>query len=122
MGQVVRPQEDRRVERRDTPRFGVECWAEECCDAGVYFHRVTNFSRGGFFVEKQLPFRVGQTIHVRFDLPGIDAKLEARSRVINNYRDTQNHLRGAGFQFMDLDARSRAVIEAFIQKSTLRKG
>ena len=121
MGQVMQPQVKRKVERRTTPRFGVECWVEECCEAGVYFHRVTNLSRDGFFVEKKLPFQVGQTLRMRLDLPGIDAKLEARSRVVNNYRDRQDHLRGAGFQFLDLDARSREVIETFIQRATLRK-
>ena len=117
MGQVAQPQLDRKVERRNAPRFGVDCWAEECCDAGVYFHRVTNLSRGGFFIEKKLPFQVGQTIHVRLNLPGVDAKLEARSRVINNYRDRQDHLRGAGFQFLELDAGSCRVIDACIQRA-----
>jgi hypothetical protein len=121
MGQFAQPQVDRKVERRNAPRFGVECWAEECCDAGVYFHRVTNLSQDGFFVEKQLPFCVGQTIHVRLDLPGADAKLETRSRVINNYRDKQDHLLGAGFQFLDLDARSRGVIQAFIKRANSRR-
>ena len=115
MGQIVQPQIDRKVDRRAAPRFGVECWAEECFEAGVYFHRVTNLSRDGFFVEKKLPFRVGQTIHVRLDLPGFADKPEAQSRVINNYRDKQDHLCGAGFQFLDLDIQSREVIEAFIR-------
>jgi Tfp pilus assembly protein PilZ len=114
-------QADRNLERRAAPRFGVECWAEECFDAGVYFHRVTNLSRSGFFVAKKLPFRVGQTIRVRLDLPGFADKPETRSRVINNYRDPQDHLRGAGFQFLDLDAQSRKIIEAFIQKVTLQE-
>ena len=119
MGQVA-PPVHRKVERRTAPRFGVECWAEECFDAGVYFHRVTNLSQGGFFVEKKLPFRVGQTIRVRLDLPGFADKPEARSIVINNYRDKQDQLRGAGFQFLDLDVQARKVIDAFIQRMTLR--
>ncbi len=119
MGQVAQPVH-RKVERRVAPRFGVECWAEECFDAGVYFHRVTNLSRDGFFVEKKLPFRVGQTIRMRLDLPGFADKPEARSRVVNNYRDKQDQLCGAGFQFLDLDGQSRKVIEAFIQRMTLR--
>ena len=120
MGQTALPQVHQKVERRTAPRFGVECWVEECFDAGVYFHRVTNLSRGGFFVEKKLPFRVGQTIKVRLDLPGFADKPEARSRVINNYRDQQDHLRGAGFQFLDLDGQARKVIDAFIQRMTLQ--
>lgn len=107
----------RQEERRASNRYGVDCWAEEMANGGVYFHRVTNISRGGFFVEKQLPFQTGQTVRVRLDLPGGVAKLEARSRVISNYRDGQANLRGAGFQFLDLDARSRGLIEAFISST-----
>lgn len=33
------------AERRRTPRVGVELWVQEQCEAGVYYHRVTNLSR-----------------------------------------------------------------------------
>lgn len=108
----------RQGERRAAPRYGVDCWAEEVASAGVYFHRVTNLSRCGFFIEKKLPFQTGQTVHMRLDLPGVADKLDTCSRVINNYRDGEANLRGAGFQFLDLDARSRALIEAFISRNT----
>ena len=117
MGQIERPTNRRPVERRRTPRYRVECWAEEYSEAGVYFHLITNLSRDGFFVEKKLPFRKGQTVHVRLDLPGIAPKLEAQSQVINNYHDGHDNLRGAGFRFLNLDERGRDLIEAFIHKT-----
>jgi len=117
MRQVEGGSNQRQGERRAAPRYGVDCWAEEVAKVGVYFHRVTNLSQGGFFIEKKLPFRAGQTIHMRLDLPGVAAKLETRSRVISNYCDGQANLRGAGFQFLNLDERSRALIEAFISRS-----
>jgi len=120
MGRTVLPQDKRQVERRTAPRVGVECWAEERFDAGVYFHRVTNLSRGGFFVEKKLPFLVGQTLRMRLELPGVADKPEACSRVISNHRDRRAQLCGAGFQFVDLDGHSRDIIDAFIQKMQLR--
>jgi len=117
MGQnVQRPPDERLPERRTTPRVGVEFWAEECCHDGVYFHRVTNLSRDGFFIEKKLPFQVGQTVHVRLELPGIQDKLDARSRVVANYRDGQAAMRGAGFQFLELDQRTRAGIDGYIDQ------
>lgn len=116
MGQIARPSDHRLTERRTTPRIDVEFWAEERCGADVYFHRVTNLSRNGFFIEKKLPFQVGKTVNIRLDLPGRKGKLDARSRVINNYHDGYANLRGAGFQFTDMDAQARKGIEAYIDQ------
>ena len=118
MGQIRRRLDGVDTERRLSPRVGVELWAEEHCGAGVYFHRVTNLSQNGFFIEKKLPFQVGQTMRICMDLPGAKAKLEAQSRVVNNYVDDYANLRGAGLQFVDLDAQARAGIEAFIDQVT----
>lgn len=117
MGHTERPPNRKLTERRTTPRIGVEFWAEERCGTGVYFHRVTNLSRDGFFIEKKLPFQVGQTINIRMELPGFKSKLDARSRVVNNYHDGYANLRGAGFQFMDMDAHARKGIETYIDQT-----
>lgn len=121
MGQANRPPGGRGAERRTTPRVRVAFWAEECCAEGVYFHRVTNISRDGFFVEKKLPFQAGQTLTIRLDLPGANRKLDTRTRVVDNYRDGATNLCGAGFQFLDLDAQTRAGIEAFIDQSSAQQ-
>lgn len=117
MGQTDRLSDHRLTERRTTPRIGVEFWAEERYGADVYFHRVTNLSRDGFFIEKKLPFQVGQTVNIRLDLPGFERKLDARTRVVNNYHDGYANLRGAGFQFTDMDAQARKGIEAYIDQT-----
>ena len=109
-------QEDRNTDRRSTPRVGVEFWAEERCQEGVYFHRVTNISRDGFFIEKKLPFQVGQTVTIRLSLPGADNPFDARTRVVDNYLDNQENMRGAGFQFLNLDESARAGIEALVNQ------
>jgi len=121
MGQIDRSSDRRLTERRVTPRIGVEIWAEELCGADVYFHRVTNLSRDGFFIEKKLPFQVGQTVNIRLDLPGSESKLDARSRVVNNYHDGYANLRGAGFQFTDMDVHTRRGIEAYIDQTHRKK-
>ena len=116
MTQVDQSADGPTTEKRTTPRIGVDLWAEECCGADVYFHRVTNLSRDGFFVEKKLPFQAGQTVHIRLDLPGSLTKLITRSRVVDNYRDRQANLRGAGFQFLDMDTQTREGIAAYIDR------
>ena len=105
------------TERRRTPRVGVELWVQEQCAAGMYYHRVTNLSSEGFFVEKKIPFRVGQIVTMRLDLPGGGRPLQARSRVVDNYHDGRDNLLGAGFQFLELDRETRRSIEALVAGS-----
>jgi len=116
MTKVDRSADGLTTEKRTAPRIGVELWAEECCGTDVYFHRVTNLSRDGFFIEKKLPFQAGQTAHIRLDIPGAPSKLSTRSRVVDNYRDRHANLRGAGFQFLDMDAQTREGIAAYIDR------
>jgi Tfp pilus assembly protein PilZ len=116
MTQVDRSADGPTTEKRTTPRVGVSLWAEEYCGADVYFHRVTNLSRDGFFIEKKLPFQAGQTVQIRLDLPGSPSKLITRSRVVDNYRDRQANLRGAGFQFLDMDPQTRKGLAAYIDR------
>lgn len=117
MAFVGRSTDAESAERRRTPRIGVELWVQEQCDAGVYFHRMTNLSPEGFFVEKKIPFRSGQVVTIRWQLPGAGPQLEARSRVVANYRDRQANLMGAGFQFLDLSPQARRRIEALVKQT-----
>ncbi len=103
-------------ERRTTPRFGVELWAEETAGRGLYFHRITNLSLGGFFIEKKLPFPVGQKVDLRLELPGSGEKTPVTGRIINNYQDQDENLRGAGIQFVELDDQARDGISAYLQR------
>ena len=105
-----------RGERRSTPRFGVELWAEETADRGSYFHRITNLSLGGFFIEKKIPFPVGQKVDLRLELPGRGQKTPVTGRIINNYQDQNDNLRGAGIEFIELDDKARAGISAYLKQ------
>ena len=103
-------------ERRTTPRFGVELWAEETAGRGLYFHRITNLSLGGFFIEKKIPFPVGQQVDLQLELPGSVQKTPVTGRIINNYQDQDDNLRGAGIQFVALDEQARAGITAYLKR------
>lgn len=117
MGAIDRSRGDSETERRRTPRVGVELWVQEQCEAGIYYHRVTNLSSEGFFVEKKIPFRVGQVMTLRLDLPGGKGPLRARSRVVDNYHDGRDNLVGAGFQFLEMDRETRRSIAAVVAGS-----
>ena len=105
-----------RGERRTTPRFGVELWAEETAEKGLYFHRITNLSLGGFFIEKKIPFPVGAKVDLKLELPGRGQKTSVSGRIINNYQDQDDNLRGAGIQFIELDDQARAGISAYLKQ------
>ncbi len=105
-----------RRERRTTPRFGVEFWVEETAGQGLYFHRATNLSLGGVFIEKKIPFPVGQKVVLRLELPGSGQKMPVIGRIINNYQDQNDNLRGAGIQFLELDEQARAGITAYLKR------
>ena len=103
-------------ERRTNPRFGVEFWVEETAGQGLYFHRVTNLSLGGFFIEKKLPFPVGQKVALRLELPGSGQKVSVTGKIINNYQDQDDNLKGAGIQFLELDEKVRDGIAAYLRQ------
>ncbi len=107
---------NQRGERRTSPRFGVEFWVEETAGQALYFHRATNLSLGGVFIEKKIPFPVGQELALRLELPGSGQKMPVTGRIINNYQDQNDNLKGAGIQFLELDDQARAGITAYLQQ------
>ena len=116
MKHVSRGNRKRRVERRTTPRVGVQIWVEETAGQGLYFHRVTNLSLGGFFIEKKLPFPVGQKVSLRLELPDSGQEFSLTGKIINNYQDKDDNIKGAGIQFLDLDEQVRAGIAAYLKR------
>ncbi len=107
---------DDRRERRTAPRFGVEFWAEETAENALYYHRVTNLSLGGFFIEKKLPFPVGEKVSLRLDLPGAAQKMAITGKIVDNYQDQHASLKGAGIQFLELDDQTRGDIAAYLER------
>ena len=116
MKDASRGNRKRRVERRTDPRVGVEIWVEETAGQGLYFHRVTNLSLGGFFIEKKLPFPVGQIVSLRLELPDSGQEFSLTGKIINNYQDKYDNLKGAGIQFVELDDQVRAGLKAYLKR------
>ena len=106
----------RRAERRTNPRVGVEIWVEEMGDRGLFFHRVTNLSLGGFFIEKKLPLPVGKKVSLRLELPDSGQEFSLIGKIINNYEDKNKNLKGAGIQFLELDDQVREEIAAYLKR------
>ena len=51
---------------------------------------------------------------MRLDLPGAGRSFQAPSRVVDNYRDRQANLMGAGFQFLELEREAQKSIQALV--------
>ncbi|MFZ7128028.1 MAG: PilZ domain-containing protein [Desulfobacterales bacterium] len=103
-------------ERRGSPRIEVEIWAEEQYGGGVYYHRITNLSRDGFFIEKRLPFPVGSRVEVKMELPGTGERVGIFGKVVDNYKDPRARILGAGIAFVELDEKTRDKIDLYIRR------
>jgi hypothetical protein len=116
MTQVDRSADGPTTEKRTTRRIGVELWAEECCGADVYFHRVTNISRDGFFIEKKLPFQAGTDRSYPFGSPGRPKQaVHPVTRGRQLPRPARQFARRR-ISVLDMDAQTREGIAAYIDR------
>ena len=101
-------------EGRKHPRISVQIWAVERNDNSRYFHMLSNLSMGGFFIEKKLPFPVGSILNFEMELDGEIVLL--RGKIVDNYKNPSSDHPGAGVQFVDMDEKVKAKIEAYLKK------
>jgi CheY-like chemotaxis protein/Tfp pilus assembly protein PilZ len=77
-----------------------------------------NLSRGGAFIETDVPLVCADEIGLRFQLPESPRTLQPSAEVVwrkHNYRAT-SRLNGAGLRFIDIDAKSTRVLDDFIHE------
>ena len=106
--------ENKNDERRRDVRVDVRIWAKEKSERGVYFHLLSNLSRSGFFIEKKLPFSVGSTVHLKLQLSDFGKELTVKGLVVNNYKDPDSNIIGAGVKFIDMDEEIEEKIETYL--------
>ncbi|NLD36996.1 MAG: PilZ domain-containing protein [Desulfatiglans sp.] len=101
-------------EKRRQPRLKVQIWAVELNENSRYYHILSNLSVGGFFIEKELPFSVGSIINFEMELDG--EIISFKGKVIDNYVSADSNRPGAGVQFVDLDEKEKAKLNAYLNK------
>ncbi len=82
-------------------------------------NRITNISRGGVFIETQLP--IHSEVDLRMTLPDTRVTIGARGRVIWNYDMRQGSMRlvaGSGIKFTEIEAEDRALLDSYLSKLT----
>lgn len=97
------------------PRYKVEIQVD-CSTKDLFLaNRVTNISRGGVFIETQLPY--DSEVDLQFRLEEPDVTIRAKGRVVWNYDMKQGSVHvvvGSGIRFTEMDPGQRALLQAYL--------
>jgi uncharacterized protein (TIGR02266 family) len=103
------------------PRYRVEIRVD-CTTKDLFLaNRITNISRGGFFIEANLPLH--SEIDLCFRIPDSHLAIDAKGRVIWTYDMKKNSARlvsGSGIKFTEMTEDDRRLLEQYLEK--LAKG
>lgn len=101
------------------PRYTVDIRVDETTTAMFTAGRVTNISRGGVFIESGSPLPIQATVDLALMLPGIDAVLSVKGRVVWSYdvnRATSQLMTGSGIKFVDMSPEQQRVLEEYLAR------
>jgi Tfp pilus assembly protein PilZ len=91
-------------ERRTDVRMPVSgrCWCEGP-EAAQYL-KVGDVSTGGIFIDTHFPLSVGETVTVRWDIPGADGEHKALMQVVwkSNGNGDRSRQPGMGLKFLEI--------------------
>ena len=97
------------------PRYRVDIRVD-CSTKDLFLaNRMTNISRGGFFIEANLP--LDSEIDLRFTIPESQGAIDAKGRVIWNYDMRKNSARlvsGSGIKFTEIALEDRRRLEDYL--------
>jgi len=98
------------------PRYRVDIQVD--CSTKDFFvaHRVTNISRGGIFIETDLPLHA--EIDLCFRLPGQGEPIDAKGFVIWTYdirKDSMRVVSGSGIKFTQMTKEHRQRLESYLR-------
>ena len=100
------------IERRQHTRYAVDSWAEVLVQDGtmLFRGRVLDVSMGGCYIETEARLRLppGTMVEMVFRTKEVTLQCEAMCRMLRP--------RGAGFLFMNLDARTERELAGFIRQ------
>ncbi|MBD3271836.1 MAG: hypothetical protein GF384_04770 [Elusimicrobia bacterium] len=108
-------------ERRRYPRapIRVEIYCEEVQDelrrgSGILCFYSTDISLGGIFLETEVPFKIGDTIHLKFALPEHDNDMRLTGKVVRIREKNATLVPGIGVEFEHLSQEDKRTIEYFV--------
>ena len=105
------------------PRFDVDIPVSCSTRNGPVAHRMTNISRGGFFVQGLDPLPMHDELEVAITLPGQDVTIRARGRVVRSQDPRHDASSGAGagaaIRILKMSLADRAVLESYLLRLEL---
>ena len=106
-------------QRRSYPRVDAEFEIDFASEHTFFSGFSENLSDGGLFVATYNKRTLGERLHVRFTLPGLERPIDATVEV-RWLRDYDPHMEssipGFGASFVDLDDADREAIHRFLKK------
>lgn len=105
------------------PRAEVDAPARLRAEQREGMARVRNISRGGAFIESELPLAVHSHVTLEFALPGTGLRIAPTARVVWTRLDTDAAGQtGAGLRFVGIDGGSARRLEEYVHERTARAG
>lgn len=74
----------------------------------------TDISLGGVFLETSVPFKVGDTLHIRFVLPRVDKSIITIGKVVRLGQSGAGSVPGIGIEFERLNFDDKKLIEGYV--------
>jgi uncharacterized protein (TIGR02266 family) len=103
------------------PRYRVEIRVD-CTTKDLFLaNRITNISRGGFFIEANLPLH--SEVDLCFRIPESHMAIDAKGTVIWTYDMKKNSAQlvsGSGIKFTEMTSEDRRILEQYLE--TLARG
>jgi uncharacterized protein (TIGR02266 family) len=112
-------------EHRQDPRYDVHIQVDYASRDMFLSNYVTNFSKGGLFIQTENPLPVQSEIHLTLTLPENKTVIQAKGRVVWTYdikKGTGRIISGMGIKFIDLSIEHKAVITNTIQRLSTAAG
>lgn len=101
---------------RGLPRAVVETPVRLAREGSEAWGIARNLSRGGIFVETELPLAPATEVQLEFPLPGGTEVLAPRAEVVWTRLGGPRGTRGVGLRFVGLDGRSARSLEHFVHE------
>jgi uncharacterized protein (TIGR02266 family) len=103
--------------RRKHRRFDVRIRVDVSTSGMFLSYRMSNLSRGGFFMEMDDPYPLMSEVRLAFVLPGMNAVIRGIGTVVWNYdiQKGSSHISpGAGIQFKEMSPEHRRLLGDYL--------
>jgi len=110
-------QEPSGIEKREFPRHTLRTRVvleDERGEGFIYFY-ATDISRGGLFIESEIPLKIGTKIFLSFTLQDNEEPIRTTGEVVRMEKLAPSYtgISGMGIRFLDLDSQDRQRLETF---------